>query len=253
MPKASEKIDLARASKEDLIAYLEKAKITIDENLPVPQLRERAMEVYQTLKAAKADDDLEKRAKAASSAILSDGDDDTADADLDGDVIADLVGNTGKPTKKKFDIESLEVFPEDGVAGSINDIIDDSAKGGEEMETVEERILREHQEKKNDLRTARLVAAADASIREYHSNAIQKHGARLTNVCFFLKSGMHLSSFSTPYTKINGFRLRRATPYRALDVELKLFRTKRKMFGECAYEGADQAVAPVGKAKAKNK
>ncbi len=246
------KVDLARATKEELLDYLESARITVSADLPLPQLRERAMEVQQTLSASKEDDDLERRAKAASAKILGESEESESEDSDDDDIMASLTGGVKSNEKKKFSMDSLEVFPEDGMAGSINEIISDSATGRDDMETVEERILREHKEKQNDLRMARFVAGADAEINEYHRNATQKHNANLTNICFFLKTGTFLSTFTTPYTKISGVRLRRETPYRALDLELKFFRSKRKMFGEVAYDGPNQVAMPKA-AKAKNK
>lgn len=242
---AKAKLDIARASKEELLSFCEDAEITVDPSLSLPQLREKALEIQQTLSASNKEDDIERRAKAASAAILGDEDEELESDDTQA-ALTGLRAGAPKKARKTFDIDSLEVQPEDGEAASINAIIDDS-RNREDGESVEERILREQMRKKDDYRTARFVAAADAEINEYHRAAAQEHNAKITNICFFLKKGMHLSSFTTPYTKIQGVRLRKDTPYRALDLELKFFRRKRGMFGECAYEGADQAV--VKKAK----
>lgn len=241
----STKIDLAAASKQELLDFIEKSGTTVDPNLSKPQLREKAMEIHQSLEAMKADDDLEQRAKAASDAVLSDDEADDTDGD-EGDSTEPQIITQMKESKKKSDsvdnLDSLEVHPHDGESASINEIVDNSrtGKSADLDETIEEKIMREQQQKRDDYRTAREVAAADAQIREYHLDAMDKHRAKRTDVCFFLLKGTNLNTFTTPYTRIPGVRLRKETPYRALDVELKLFRRKRRMFGECAYQGADK-------------
>lgn len=246
MAKTS-KLDLAKADKEALLDFIEKSGTTVDPALPVPQLREKAMEIQQEISSMKDDDDLEARAKAAADAVLgNDGDetsDDGTDSDDEPEILSQMKGS--KKASKSYDIESLDVHPHDGESESIHNVIDDSrrSRDGSLDETIEEKILREQQDKRDSLRTAREVAAADAQIREYHINAMDKHGAKKTDVCFFLLKGTYLNTFSTPYTKIPGVRLRKQTPYRALDIELKFFRRKRGMFGECGYQGSDKVSA----------
>lgn len=248
MAKAT-RIDLARAGKEELLDFIDKSGTTIDPELPLPQLREKAMEIQQALVSTKDSDDLDKRAKAASAKILNEGEDDEDSEDGETGIVAQMRGVT---KSKKNDINSLEVQPHDGESASINEIIEDSRriKGDDMEETIEEKVLREHKKKNDTYKIAKMVAAADAEINEYHRDAMQRHKASRTNLCFYLLKGTNLSTLTTPYTKIQGVRLRKETPYRALDLEIKFFRTKRGMFGECEYLGDDRVeVSKAAKAK----
>jgi len=239
-----QKVDLAKASKEELLDFIEKSNTTIDPSLSTPVLREKAMEIQQSFVALKDSDDLDSRAKAASDVILgNDSEETSSDSEETSKDISNIKSTISKASNT--DIDSTNVQPHDGESSSINSIIDESRtnKDGNLDETIEEKILREQKQKKDDFRTARFVVAADAEIREYHIDAKEKHKAKITDVCFFLLKGTNLNTFTTPYTKIPGVRLRKETPYRSLDLELKYFRRKRGMFGECAYQGIDKVGA----------
>jgi len=232
----SKEKDLSTADKDTLLSYLQETGNTMDPKASLPMIREKAMEVQDAL--GDDGDSLDSRAKAAADSVLDEEEDDD-DSGESQPRLPDRSAEKNKPVKRKLDIESKEVQPHDGESASINKIISSDFASGDDQfgETLEGRILREQERRTNDIKNARLVAAADAGIAEYHKEAARKHGAKITDICFFLLKGTKLSSFTSPYTNIPGIRLRKETPYRSLDVELKYFRGKRNMFGECAYEG----------------
>lgn len=247
---ASKPINLATADHAELVKFLKSAELTgWDENAETHDLRKLAIRTQDELADIGENAETEKEALAASKqerTLMAEEGKKALQALKGAGLISEDDGAT-----EEIDMDSTEVMPHDGQAASIHSVMSEQAESEDGGNKTAEQLMAEEQARQHKARQRLLaVAAADKQIGVYHRKSMEKFGAKETNVCFYLLSGMQLSTFFTKYTRIPGIRLQKETPYRALDVELPIFRRKRGMFGEKAYDPSAVGAMPrVGSAK----